>query len=131
MLNHLDRELLLAINGVFRAYSWLPEVASGLALNPIARGVPVFVPLVILWFLPDHIARRGQMTLGLLGACFATMISVLLQKYLHVNIRPAFDPSLHLYQAVSLDLSVWDRSSSFPSDTATLFFALSTVIFLE
>lgn len=131
MLNHLDTELLLTLNGLLRTYFWLPKAVSGLALNPIARGVPVFVPLVVLWFSPDHIARRGHMALGLAGVCFGTLLSVLLQKHLHVNIRPTFDPSLHLYRVINLDLSVWDRISSFPSDTATLYFALSTVIFLE
>lgn len=131
MLHHLDTELLLTLNGLLRIYFWLPKAVSGLALNPIARGIPVFMPLVVLWFSPDHIARRGHMALGLAGVCFATLISVLLQKHLHLNIRPAFDPSLHLYKVINLDLSVWDRVSSFPSDTATLYFALSTVIFLE
>lgn len=130
-MHHLDTELLLTLNGLLRTYFWLPKAVSGLALNPIARGVPVFAPLVVLWFSPDHIARRGRMVLGLAGVCFATLISVLLQKHLHLNIRPAFDPSLHLYRVINLDLSVWDRISSFPSDTATLYFALSTVIFLE
>ena len=131
MLDHLDTELLLTLNGLLRSYSWLPRVVSGLALNPIARGIPVFVPLVVLWFSPDRIPRRGYMTLGLAGACFGTLISVLVQKHFHVNTRPAFDPSLHLYKVINLDLSVWDRISSFPSDTATLYFALSTVIFRE
>ena len=128
---HLDTELLLTFNGLLQTHSWLPKTVSGLALNPIARGFAVFVPLVVLWFSPDHIARRGRITLGLAGACFGTLISVLLQKHLHVAVRPLFDPSLHLYQGFHLDPTVWDRFDSFPSDTATLYFALSTVIFLE
>jgi membrane-associated phospholipid phosphatase len=131
MLNHLDTEILLTLNGLLRAYFWLPKLVSGLAVNPLARGIPVFVPLVVLWFSPNHSTHRGRMTLGLGATCFATLASVLLQKYLHVNIRPAFDPSLHLYQAINLDLSVWNRRSSFPGDTTTLYFALSTMIFLE
>ena len=130
MLEHLDTELLLTLNGVLRNQFWLKAV-SGLALNPIARGVPVFVPFVVLWFSPDRITRRGHMALGTAGACFATLISVLLQKHLQVDIRPALDPSVHLYKEIKLDPAVWDRISSFPSDTATLYFALSTVIFLE
>lgn len=97
MLNHLDTELLLTLNGLLRTYFWLPKAVSGLALNPIARCVPVFVPLVVLWFSPNHIARRGHMALGLAGVCFATLISVLLQKHLHLNIRPAswaLEPSI-------------------------------------
>ena len=128
---HLDTEILLTLNRLLQTHSWLPKAVSGLALNPIARGFPVFVPLIVLWFSPGHIARRGHMILGFAGACFGTLISVLLQKHLHVAVRPLFDPSLHLYQGFHLDPSVWDRFDSFPSDTATLYFALSTMIFLE
>lgn len=131
MLEHLDTQVVLFLNGLLRTHFWMAKAASGIALNPIARGVPVFAPLIMLWFSPDHIAHRGRMVLGLGAACLATMISVLLQKHLHVDIRPFFNPALHLYQPNHVDLSVWDRINSFPSDTATLYFALSTVVFLE
>jgi undecaprenyl-diphosphatase len=42
------------------------------------------------------------------------------------------DPALHLkIFDPQWSLINWDRKGSFPSDTATLFFALATVIFLE
>lgn len=131
MLEHLDTEAVLLLNGLVRNHYWIAKAASGLALNPIARGVPVFVPLIVLWFTPDHVNQRGRMVLGLLAACFATFVSVILQKHLHVDIRPFFNPQLHLYQPNYVDPTVWDRINSFPSDTATLYFALSTVVFLE
>lgn len=130
-MEHLDTDVVLFLNGLLRSHYWLAKLVSGLALNPIARGVPVFVPLIVLWFSPDHIAHRGRIVLGLFAACFATLISVLLQKHLHVDIRPFFNPSLHLYQPNHVDETLWDRVNSFPSDTATLYFALSTVVFLE
>lgn len=131
MLEHVDTGLVLALNGLLRSHHWLAKAATGLALNPIARGVPIFVPLIVLWFPPDHMAHRGRIVLGLAAACVATMISVLLQKHLYVDVRPFFDARLHLYQPNYVGPSVWDRINSFPSDTATLYFALSTVIFLE
>jgi undecaprenyl-diphosphatase len=39
------------------------------------------------------------------------------------------DPALHLENVIPL--LTWDRTSSFPSDTATLFFGLAAVVFLE
>src|SRR5581483_9262341 len=131
MSGQFDTNIVLWLNGILAHHFWLAKIASGLALNPIARGVPVFVPLIVLWFSPSHITDRGRMVLGLAGACFATLVSVLLQKHLHVDIRPLFNSALHLYQPNRVDLSQWDRINSFPSDTATLYFALSTVIFLE
>ena len=131
MLGQFDTNMVLWLNGMLSSHLWLAKAVSALALNPIARGVPIFVPLVVLWFTPDHIADRGRMALGLAGACFATLVSVLLQKHLHLDVRPFFNPALHLYQVNRVDLGQWDRINSFPSDTATLYFALSTVIFLE
>ena len=130
-MGHLDTELVLALNGLLRSHFWMAKLANGLALNPIARGVPVFAPLIILWFSPDHIVHRGRMILGIAAACFATLVSVLLQRHLHVDIRPFFNPQFHLYQVGQEDPTLWGRINSFPSDTATLYFALSTVIFLE
>jgi len=131
MLEHLDTASVLALNDLLRSHYWLAKLVNGLALNPIARGVPVFAPLIILWFSPDRLAQRGRIVLGLAGACFATLVSVLLQKHLHVDVRPFFDPHLNLYQLKYENLAEWDRVNSFPSDTATLYFALSMVIFLE
>ncbi|MGH6828341.1 MAG: phosphatase PAP2 family protein [Rhizomicrobium sp.] len=130
-MEHLNTEIVVYLNGLLRSHFWLAKLASGLALNPIARGVPVFVPLMVLWFSKDHFWHRGRMLVGVAGVCLATLISVLLQKHLHVDIRPFFDPKLHLYLVNREDLSQWGRINSFPSDTATLYFALSTVVFLE
>lgn len=131
MVEHLDTAIVLALNGLLRNHFWLAKLVSGLALNPIARGVPVFLPLMVLWFSRDHMKHRGRILMGVAGVCFATLVSVLLQKHLHVDIRPFFDPKLHLYLVNREDLSQWGRINSFPSDTATLYFSLSTVVFLE
>jgi membrane-associated phospholipid phosphatase len=131
MAEHLDTQLVLYLNGLLRDHFWLAKLATGLALNPIARGVPVFIPLMVIWFSRDHIKHRGRMLMGLLGVCIATFLSVFLQKHLQVDIRPFFNPQLHLYLLDQHHLSDWGRTNSFPSDTATLYFALSTIVFLE
>ena len=131
MAEHLDAEIVLYLNGLLRSHFWIAKLVSGLALNPIARGVPVFVPLLVLWFSKEHMKQRGRIMVGVAGVCVATLVSVLSQKHLHVDIRPFFDPKLHLYLVNPEDLSQWGRINSFPSDTATLYFSLSTVVFLE
>jgi hypothetical protein len=45
--------------------------------------------------------------------------------------RPFLDPTIPLNIVEPRWILDWDRRGSFPSDTATLFFALATVIFLE
>jgi membrane-associated phospholipid phosphatase len=125
---NLDQEILLALNslaGDDTQYIWT------LSTYGLLRGFPVTFPLVALWFAGDDIKRRSRMLAGLLAVCLATVLSFWCQLHLNINIRPLVDPTLPLKIVVPHWASNWDRAGSFPSDTATLFFGLSTVIFLE
>lgn len=131
MLAQLNTAIVVFLNGVLRNHYLLARIVEGLALNPIARGVPVFVPLMVIWFSTENTKHRGRILLGLVGVCVATLVSVMLQKRLHVDVRPFFNPKLHLYLLSQEIIQEWGRINSFPSDTATLYFSLSTVVFLE
>jgi undecaprenyl-diphosphatase len=71
------------------------------------------------------------MAAGLLGVCVATVLSVWCQVHLNVHTRPLIDTALQLKGIDDLRWTRWDRASSFPSDTGTLFFGLVAVVFLE
>jgi undecaprenyl-diphosphatase len=94
--------------------------------NPLLRGIPVFFPLLLLWFGDSLTERRSRILTGIVAACLAVGISVAMQYLLQVHTRPVLDPTLTLQMATQK----WDHDSSFPSDTAMLYFALSTTIFL-
>jgi membrane-associated phospholipid phosphatase len=123
-----DRDLLLWLNSFAPSsnlYVW--EVGN----NREFRGLPITFSLVALWFAGDSRERRSRMLVGFFAVCLATLLSVWIQFHLATHTRPLLDPALPLNivdQRWSLD---WDHRDSFPSDTATLFFALATVIFLE
>jgi membrane-associated phospholipid phosphatase len=121
----LDREILLALNSFAGANVHLWKLAN----NSLFRGFPLFFSLPALWFSGDHRERRGRMLAGLLAVCLATIFSVWLQFHVAVHTRPILDPALHLQTVVPP--WTWDRASSFPSDTATLFFGLAAVVFVE
>jgi membrane-associated phospholipid phosphatase len=124
-----DRELLLTLNSFVGSDS---RSLWQLANNQLFRGFPIFFSLVALWFSGDCKIRRSRMLAGLLAVCLATVLSVWLQFHLAAHTRPLLDPTLHLKIIDDPRWSVvWDRTSSFPSDTATLFFGLATIIFLE
>jgi membrane-associated phospholipid phosphatase len=129
MLNgNLDRDLLLALNslaGSDTLYIWR------LGNNDLFRGFPVFFPLVALWFSGDCEKRRSRMLAGLLAVCLTTVLSLWLQFHLTAHVRPLLDQTLPLKVFDPAWRNIWDRTGSFPSDTATLFFGLVTVIFLE
>jgi membrane-associated phospholipid phosphatase len=122
-----DRELLLTLNS-FVGHEG-PHHVWEFANNALLRGFPIFFALVALWFSGDCIKRRSRMLVALLAVCFATVLSVWLQFHLVGHTRPFLDPALHL--KIATTGANWDRTNSFPSDTATLFFALATVVFLE
>jgi len=121
----LDKEVLLALNLLAAGHKTLWELAN----NSLFRGFPLFFSLVALWFSGDDRERRGRMLAGLLAVCLATLVSAWSQFQIAVHIRPILDPELHL-QNVN-EAWKWDRTSSFPSDTATMYFALATVVLLE
>lgn len=131
MFARLDLWLLLLLNSLVPHHPELVRLFFALTDNSLYRGIPVFAAIVALWFAGESSERRARMTLGLLATAVATVASVWLQYHYNLHLRPALDPALHLRGAESLNLSVWDRRSSFPSDTSTLFFAMSLVAWRE
>ena len=125
MSGNLDQELLLKLNALAGTHTGFYELAT----NSLFRGFPIFGSLVALWFADDCGMRRSRMLAGLFGVCLATVLSVWFQFHVALHTRPLLDPALHL-NTVDVPWS-WDRKGSFPSDTATLFFGLATVVFLE
>jgi membrane-associated phospholipid phosphatase len=85
-----------------------------LSNNALFRGFPVFFPLV-----------------GFLATCMAAVFSLWMQFHLATHTRRFLDPTISLTIADQRWILDWDRRASFPSDTATLYFALATVILLE
>jgi membrane-associated phospholipid phosphatase len=123
---NLDQEILLTLNTLAGDHTQLYELAN----NSLFRGFPIFVSLVALWFAGDCEKRRSRMLAGLLAVCLATVLSVWFQFHVAVHTRPFWDPALHLKTVEAVPRN-WNRGSSFPSDTATLFFGLAAVIFIE
>jgi membrane-associated phospholipid phosphatase len=121
----LDREILLALNSFAGGNKNLWEFAN----NSLFRGFPLFFSLPALWFSGGHPERRGRMLAGLLAVCLATILSVWSQFHIDIHTRPILDPGLHLETVIPP--WAWDRMSSFPSDTATLYFGLAAVVFAE
>jgi len=124
-----DIELLLTLNSLVgsKVDKHLWDVCN----NPLLRGFPVFFSLVALWFSGDCVKRQSRMLAGLGATCLAVLLSVWLQHYTTLHIRPLLDPALHLDIADPQWPALFNRQGSFPSDTATLYFSLAAIIFLE
>jgi membrane-associated phospholipid phosphatase len=121
----LDKEILLTLNSFGGGNGTLLELMN----NSLLRGFPLFFSIPALWFSSDRPERRGRMLAGLLAVCLTTILSLWSQFHIVVHTRPILDLTIPLETLVPR--MQWDRMSSFPSDTATLFFGLATVVFLE
>jgi len=131
MIASLDVQIVTHLNSWASLNSAWRGIFEGIGNNPLIRGFLIFFPIVALWHSSENRGHRARILAGLLATCAATLFSVQIQHHVHSHIRPFLDPALHL-QGIDLRANVdWDHLDSFPSDTATLFFALSTVIFRE
>ncbi|MGE3303179.1 MAG: phosphatase PAP2 family protein [Hyphomonadaceae bacterium] len=129
MLVDLDRTLLLFVNEA-APHTALGKLIYFAGTVDIVRGFPIFIALVWLW-LEGQNDRRARMLAGLAAACAAVIASVWIQHIVFVHVRPFLDPTLGIAMPSWEAADRWDHLNSFPSDTATLFFALATVVAVE
>jgi membrane-associated phospholipid phosphatase len=130
--SQIDTSLLLNINSFLIGNGVALKIIDEFANNPLLRGLPIFFMLVTLWFLPNPMESRSRIFVGLLTACFVTAVSVSLQFHFTPHIRPLLDSSIRFnFIKFSANNDHWGRMGSFPSDTATLFFSLGAIIFIE
>ncbi len=92
----------------------------------------MFFSLVLVWFARSELEHHIKVLAGLVATMLATVISVALQFLFTPHIRPFLDTALPINtkEADLGDLGL-HRLSSFPSDSASLYFAICTIIFLE
>jgi undecaprenyl-diphosphatase len=128
---NFDLRILLDLNSMVPPNSRGAIFWDFIGSNPLCRGFPVLFPVAVLWFSSDSRKRRSRMLVGLLSACLAVLLSVGIQHHINIHVRPFLDPTLHLQSTPPPWTLAFRHLNSFPSDTATLFFALTAVAFLE
>jgi membrane-associated phospholipid phosphatase len=129
MLSQVDHDVLLRLNSIILYNALFPKIFYDIGFNPLIRGFPVLFPLAVLWFYDDYDKRRSRLLIGLLTTCLVVLLSVWMQFHVNIHTRPFLDQTLPIYDRRTAE--VWDRLGSFPSDTATLYFSLDAIIFLE
>jgi membrane-associated phospholipid phosphatase len=127
----MDQKILLALNSLTYNHLWV-EVLLLFGNNALLRGSPVFFSLVLVWFAQPELEHQIKILAGLVATMLATVISVALQFLFTPHIRPFMDTALSINtKAADLGDIGLHRLSSFPSDSASLYFAVCTIIFLE
>ena len=131
-LAHLDRSLLLAVNGLAHHSLPLDKAAVVMLDMDFLKGGFLFVFLWWLWFRDADDAPENRIAVLriALGLCLAVVIARAMQILLPGRVRPMHDPTIHLvapFVPVPEGLEHW---SSFPSDHAVVLFAVATAIAL-
>ncbi len=127
-----DLPIVLHLNSFIPVSYVAAKVFAFPASNELLRNIPFFLSLVAMWFVRDRPEQRASMLTGLLGVSIATAVSVAIQAHIWVHLHPSIDPAFVLRgHGTDLLQEKFDRINSFPSDTATFYFGLATVVFLQ
>jgi len=133
-MNWFDTTILHFLNGLaHRSWtldSWLILIQG----SHFLKGGVLVILFWWAWFLggsdSDVEERRRTLVCTIVGSIFALGVARMLAVTLPFRVRPFNNPALDLRLAYGLDPTAMIAWSSFPSDHATLFFALVTGLFL-
>lgn len=134
---YLDFKLVEFING-FAQQNWIfDKIISDITHMPLIKGGVFVAALWWMWFstkTPQRLSAEGNrmfVVRSIVGGFVAIALGRCLQQAMPERLRPMHNPQQLGFQLPYGEnpgsLQDW---SSFPSDHATLFFALSTAIFL-
>jgi|tagenome__1003787_1003787.scaffolds.fasta_scaffold20612883_1 undecaprenyl-diphosphatase len=120
------------LNGFSRTNPTFDEFVHLIASNDLLKGDLLMALLWSAWMRQDSRIITGELLAvrTIAGALLAVVVGRGLQNMLPGRLRPMHEPAVNFvvpYYVHPVGLDGW---SSFPSDHAVLFFALSTALFL-
>jgi len=128
----LDLQILKYFNDLASSNQLWFHLFNVLGNTEVVRGAPVFACLIYVAMSNSSAKIKSQVVLGLVGATVCLAISLVCQTALHSHLRPVFDRSIEINNPLNWSSAHWgDRLYSLPSDTASIFFSLSTIVFIQ
>jgi undecaprenyl-diphosphatase len=127
-LNYFDFEIISYLNR-FSQHSWMFDEIMGFFYdNNLLKGGVLLTIIWWIWFKREdrHSLNREHIILTLLGCVVAIALAKALSLTLPFRFRPMYEKSLDFTIPYGINPGFLDGWSSFPSDHAALFFALST-----
>jgi undecaprenyl-diphosphatase len=131
-LNGFDHSIISFINHACGRSAVFDKTIIFLSENDLFKGCAIMTLYWWVWFSPaSNQTDRRQRIVSAIYGCFVAMFVVrILSKLMQFRTRPILDPENHLVQAIGFNINrIPDTHNSFPSDHATLFFALATGMF--
>ena len=126
----MDLTIFHAINGYAGNYV-LDRLAANIESNHLIKGGIIVILLWYYWFAADdrQSERRQIIVCAVIGALLALIANRTLATFLPFRVRPMYAETIG-FHPLSIDYSIrLENWSSFPSDNATFFFALSTGLY--
>ena len=127
-MNPFDLAILRFVNGFARESYTFDLVIAVVGANNLMKGGGVVTILWWVWFRPDKNQDSNRtLILGTLLAGFLALVCArALQLTLPFRPRPLHNPTFEFQVPYGVDAAALSEWSAFPSDHATLFFALAT-----
>lgn len=122
-----DRSLLLWINYPAGRNGVIDKFVFDITDSNLLKGGIFLAFYWWLWFYRDGVKRR-EVVVTLSAAIITAILSRGLQVALPFHLRPIHTPSIGMHMPYGVDREMLNTFSSFPSDHAMLFFALSVPI---
>lgn len=129
MLQQLDIAILQVFNGSVDRWPAFDRALGVVSEWSYVRAAGLVCIVWWAWVAASDHRNRTRIMAGLAGVAIATACSKLIQMSMFVHLRPFRDAGelgLTLPRTLATN---WGFGSSFPSDTATMYFALAMVIF--
>jgi undecaprenyl-diphosphatase len=131
LISNFDYTILLFLNRFVGQSRSLDELLQILSDAFLFNGVLLVAILWLFWFNDRHEDARVRLLIGGAGAVLAGLLSRLLQLSLPFHVRPLYNPILNLTWPFGVGRETLNHWSSFPSDHASLCFALATLIWMK
>jgi undecaprenyl-diphosphatase len=134
MPNSFDRRIILFVNGFVHRSLAFDHVVVYLQQNVLLTGGLMMALLWWAWALPGEEERRRKdreiLIIGLVAAVFVGLACRIVAAAVPFRERPIHNPDLHLQLPYGLDPKTLLSWSSFPSDHAAVYFALTVAIWM-
>ena len=129
-INHFDHFVMSTMSDWTQYSALLNKFIIPFLGQFTVKTLPVFAEIWLLWFSADVIKYRPAIVDGFVGMFVAGAVSRILQDCLPERLRPLHSGDLDFRPPLGLKTDILEHWSSFPSDHAAVFFALSTALWL-
>ena len=130
--NDFDFTIVLFLNKFVGKSRLLDGSVELISDTPLLNGGILFIAFLwLIWFRDKREDSRIRLCTGAVAAVLAGVLSRILQRLLPFHVRPLYSADLKLTYPIGVESPALSHWNSFPSDHASLGFALATLIWIN